>query len=52
MRSHANMAKLRQGNSTLKPQTKTLPTLEAAQRHVEMIVSEKLAKGYVECTAV
>ena len=33
-------------------QTKSLRTLEAAQRHVEKLVGEKLAKGYVECAAV
>jgi len=33
-------------------QTKTLPTPEAAQRHVEKLVGEKLAKGYAECAAV
>ena len=33
-------------------QTKSLPTPEAAQRHVEKVVGEKLAKGYVECAAV
>ncbi len=33
-------------------QTKTLPTPEAAQRHVDKLVEQKLAKGYVECAAV
>ena len=33
-------------------QLKTLPTPEAAQRHVEKLVDQKLAKGYTECAAV
>ena len=33
-------------------QTKSLPTPEAAQRHVGKLVDHKLAKGYVECAAV
>ena len=33
-------------------QTKSLPTPEAAQRHVEKLVDQKRAKGYVECAAV
>ena len=33
-------------------QTKSLPTLEAAQRHIEKLVGEKLAKGYVEWATV
>jgi predicted DNA-binding WGR domain protein len=33
-------------------QTKSLPTPEAAQPHVDKLADRKLAKGYVECAAV
>jgi len=33
-------------------QIKTLPTPEAARRHVEKLVDQKMAKGYIETASV
>jgi predicted DNA-binding WGR domain protein len=32
-------------------QTKSFPTAEKAQQHVEKLMRQKLGKGYVECVA-
>lgn len=33
-------------------QAKTFPNAEAAQRHAEKVIAQKLGKGYVECAVV
>jgi predicted DNA-binding WGR domain protein len=33
-------------------QAKTFASAEAAQRHADQVIAQKLAKGYVECAVV